>query len=768
MFKKKYIHCPKTTAYNAFVPSQLIFKPLKGFQFSIFNVQLLCVLLCGTLRAQNAPTDSLEAVPLQETVISANRSGQSRTAVAQQLVVINRAQLTQMNAQTTADALQQSGAVFMQKSQQGGGSPVLRGFEASRVLLVVDGIRMNNAIYRAGHLQNVITIDNNVLDRMEMLFGPASTLYGSDALGGAVCFYTKNPTLAAKGQGFRTTGSALLRTGSVNNEKTGHLDFSLAGQYFGSLTSFTFSDFGDLRMGEKEGSAPFFGLRPLYAQRINGKDSLVRNADPYVQVFSGYRQYDALQKFLWKQSNNVSHTLNFQYSTSSDIPRYDRLTDPGANGQGLNQAEWYYGPQDRLLAAYTLDVKDFGWFNGGLRTTLNYQNIEESRHNRGFNSSNLGSRIETVDILGATADMRRLWGSQTLQMGVDVQYNKVASKAFRTNVNTAATSAFSTRYPDGGSNMTTIAAYASHQWQRNGWIFNEGVRAGWIGLKAKFDDKTFFPFSFDEATQSVPTISGNIGAVRQFSSGWRLALNAASGFRAPNVDDLARVFESQAGNRLIVPNPDITPEKTFNLDVNIAKSITDKLRWETVVWGTLFQDAIVVAPFQLNGQDSVLFDGKKSRVYANQNARKARLVGFSTALEADILPELAAYGSVAYTKGRIIADEGANTPLDHIPPVYGRLGVRWHKKVANAEAFVLFNGKKPIGDYNTEGEDNQQYAPADGMPAWWTLNLRGTYRLGLFSLQAGVENLLDVQYRNFASGINGPGRNLYAALRVTW
>lgn len=725
-------------------------------------------LLCGTLCAQNLPSDSLEAVPIREMVVSAVRNGQSRTAVAQQLAVIGRAQLVQMNAQTTADALQQSGTVFVQRSQQGGGSPVLRGFEASRVLLVVDGVRMNNAIYRTGHLQNAITIDNNILDRVEVLFGPASTLYGSDALGGAVCFYTKNPTLAVEGQGLRTTGSALLRTGSANDEKTGHLDFSLAGQRFGALTSLTFSDFGDLRMGEKEGSAPFFGLRPFYAQRINGKDSLVRNPDPYVQVFSGYRQYDVLQKFLWKPSNNVAHVLNLQYSTSSNIPRYDRLTDPGTNGQGLNQAEWYYGPQDRLLAAYTLTIKDFGWFNGGMRTTVNYQNIEESRHNRGFNSSNRGSRIETVDIAGLMADLRRLWGTHTLQIGLDAQYNKVSSSAFRTNINTAAVTGLSTRYPDGGSDMTSIAAYASHQWQHNGWIFNEGIRAGWVGLTARFQDKTFFPFEFDKATQNVPTLSGNLGAVRQMANGWRIAANAASGFRVPNVDDLGKVFDSQPGSRLIVPNPNIVPEKTFNVDLSASKSISDKLRWETVLWGTLFKDAIVTAPFLFNGRDSILFDGALSRVMANQNARKARLWGFTTVLEADILPELAAYGSVAYTKGRIIADEGKNTPLDHIPPVYGRLGVRWHKKVANAEAFVLFNGKKSINDYNTEGEDNQQYAPADGMPAWWTLNLRGTYRLGLFSLQAGVENLLDVQYRNFASGINGPGRNLYVALRVTW
>ena len=106
---------------------------------------------------------------------------------------------------------------------------------------------MNNAIYRAGHLQNIITLDNNVLERAEILFGPSSTVYGSDALGGVIHFYTRNPELAKAGEGLKFGGNAFARYGSANNEMTGHVDFTLAGQKFGSLTSFTFSDFGDLR-----------------------------------------------------------------------------------------------------------------------------------------------------------------------------------------------------------------------------------------------------------------------------------------------------------------------------------------------------------------------------------------------------------------------------------------------------------------------------------------------------------------------------------------
>lgn len=731
---------------------------------------ILSILLFFQLKtyAQATSADTLqEAVPLQEAVISANRVSQSRTAVAQQVKVLRRAQMEQINAQTTADLLIQSGLAFVQKSQQGGGSPVLRGFEASRVLMVVDGVRMNNAIYRAGHLQNIITMDNAALDRAEVLFGPASTVYGTDALGGAINFFTKNPTLSDGG--FVTKGSAFARYGSVNGEKTGHADISLAGQHFGSLTSFTYSDFGDLRMGEKEGSAPFFGKRDFYVDRINGKDSLVKNSDPYVQKFSGYTQYDLLQKFVFQQNSNLRHTLNVQYSTSSDIPRYDRLTDPRSGG-GLSSAEWYYGPQDRLMVAYTLAQQEMGWFNGGLRTTVSWQDIKESRHNRNFGAPNRTDRVEEVMVYGLTADAQRNWGRQSLHIGLDGQYNDVTSTAQRINVNTLDTLTQSTRYPDGGSQMTNAAVYSTHHWRtaNEAWSFSEGVRVGFSSLSATFRDRTFFPFPFSTVEQSSPVASGSLGVVWSGAKNWRIAANASSGFRMPNVDDLGKVFDSQRGN-VIVPNPDINPEKTYNLDLSVTYQITDKLRWENVGWATAFRDAIVTDVFRFDGQDSIVYDGVKSRVLANQNNRNAQIFGFSSSLEADMLKNLAAYGSITYTKGEVKLDEGGTKPLDHIPPVYGRVGLRWHTNRATAEAFVLFNGKKKLEDYNPEGEDNLQYAPATGMPGWTTWNLRGSYRFCKYlTVQAGVDNLMDVQYRAFASGINGPGRNLFMTLRTSW
>ncbi len=722
----------------------------------------------ATAQTVPEPDSSLRLVPLRETVVAANRSSQSRTAVAQQVSVLRQAAIQQANTQTTADLISNAAGIFVQKSQQGGGSPVLRGFEANRVLLVVDGIRLNNAIYRGGHLQNIITLDQGALDRVEVLFGPASTVYGSDALGGAICFFTKKPQLAEE-PGLRTSGSAFARYGSVNTEKTTHADFSLAGQKVGSLTSFTFSDFGDLRMGANTGNRSAFGERLYYVERIDGKDSLVANPDPHMQRFSGYRQYDLLQKIHWQPNNRISHTLNVQFSTSSDIPRYDRLTDPGPGGAGLRNAEWYYGPQTRLLAAYHLEAEAKGWFDR-MGATLSVQDIEESRHQRRFGNNNLQHRIETVQVYGLESEAQKNWGLHSLRVGIDAQYNDVTSTAFQKNLNTGAVAALDTRYPDGGSQMLHLAAFSTHNWQAEAlprWSFSEGLRLGISSLKARFDDRTFFEFPFRSVQQTNPAWSASLGAVWRPAELWRLALNAASGFRVPNVDDLGKVFESQPG-AVIVPNPNIRPEQSFNLDLNLSRHLAGRFHWESVVWTTVLNKAIVTDFFQYDGQDSIDFNGVRSRVLANQNKNRARLWGASSSLEADLSASWAAYGSVAYTRGQILQN-GPDQPLDHIPPLHGRAGLRYHPNRLNAEVFALFQGKKPIDQYSPTGEDNQAYAPAEGMPAWFTLNLRAGYRvLNHLKLQAGIDNLLDRQYRVFASGINAPGRNYWLTVRVEW
>ena len=207
------------------------------------------------------------------------------------------------------------------------------------------------------------------------------------------------------------SGNSFVRTGSANGEKTFHFDLNLAGEKVAAFTSFTVSDLGDLKMGKhiNPSLGEAFGLRQNYVVRAadNLSDELVANTDPYRQKYSGYRQTDFLQKISFKSSERVLHTFNLQYSTSTDVPRYDRLTDPGAGNVGLKYAVWNYGPQKRLLTYYKLQVDDLGKFADRMTATLSYQQIEESRHQRKFNNNNLQSRVEQVDVAALTIDFQK-------------------------------------------------------------------------------------------------------------------------------------------------------------------------------------------------------------------------------------------------------------------------------------------------------------------------------------------------------------------------
>ncbi len=726
----------------------------------IFNILILRIL---TLQAQNQ--DSIQINDLEMVIISANKVAENRSQVAQPIRVLTKQNIELLNAQNTADLIALSGSAMVQKSQQGGGSPILRGFEASRVLLMVDGVRMNNLIYRAGHLQNILTLDQAILDRVEVLYGPASTVYGSDALGGVIHCYTRKPKAAESG--LKINGNTSTRYSSINQEKTGHADFNLGWKNVAMLSSLTYSDFGDLKMGKNtQALDTLWGLRKFYAERMNGKDSLIANTDPYVQKYTGYKQYDFLQKILYQQNAHISHLLNIQFSNSTNIPRYDRLTDP--KGAGLNAAEWYYGPQKRLMTAYELNLMDLSGFFNQVKLNINYQDVEESRHNRNFGATFKNSRIEKINVYGANLDFYHVKNEHQFRTGIDAQYGVAKSTAFKTNVNDNTTAAQSTRYPDGDNNQQNIAIYATHTWKINPqWVLNDGLRAGSVRQKSTFVDRAFYPFPFNDAIQNMTGLSGNLGLIYMPSPIFRATILGSTGYRVPNVDDLAKVFESAKGT-IIIPNPSIKPEKTYNVEASFALK-SDKILWENNIHFTNFIDAIVADKFQFKGQDSILYDGVKSQVMANQNKRKAKIWGFSSMLKVQLYEGLTWTGAYHYTQGRIIKADNTETPLDHIPPANGRFALQYTHNQLFTEFFIQYSNAKWISDYFLNGEDNEQYATKNGMPAWWTMNVRASYEVSKgLKLQLGIDNIADVQYRVFASGIHGAGRNLFGTLRYAF
>lgn len=717
-------------------------------------------IVCGIATAQESASDTLQ---LQELIVSASKFGELKRNVPFQIEQIKARDINFRNAMNSADMLTQSGQVFMQRSQAGGGSPVLRGFEANRVLIVIDGVRLNNAIFRGGHLQNVLRIDQNVLENVEILFGPSSVVYGSDALGGVMHFRTKLPRLSVNGPPLFNT-SLLTRYASANNELTIHGDVSIGGNKWGLLTSFTASNFGDLRQGANRRTAyPDFGKRPDYVVRENGQDVIKVNDNPNIQVGTGYKQYDLLQKILYKPSDRVQHVLNVQYSTTNDVPRYDRLTQI-RNGK-LRNGDWYYGPEKRLLTSYQLSLKGRRYYDA-LQITAAYQEIGESRNTRSLGSKRLRSQQERVDVLSLNADAQKQLGAHTLRYGLEYIHNAVDSRATFTDLTNGNQSPADTRYPDGGSTMDWLAAYLTDQWNLGDHsILNAGARLNQVNLQADFISKEFYPLPFNNANHSTTAATGNLGLVWLPALPSKISLLGSTGFRAPNVDDLGKVFDSQPG-LVVVPNSNLKPEYSYNAELSVEQWLGRVVKLNGTVYNSWLRDALVLAPFSLNGQTTIDYDGQPSQVTANQNQQRAYIRGLSLEANAYLAGGWRLQAIYNKTKGRVVDDKEQETPLDHIPPTYGKLSAQWQHKRLRAELFSLYNGWKRIADYRLNSEDNESGATPDGMPAWYTLNVRASYAITPnLTIQAAFENMLDVNYRTFASGVSAPGRNLIMALR---
>jgi hemoglobin/transferrin/lactoferrin receptor protein len=707
-----------------------------------------------------------KSVLMDEIYVSASKREQDATEIPQRIAQIAEEQILFNNPQTSADLLQSSGKVFVQKSQMGGGSPMIRGFAANSVLLAVDGVRMNNAIFRSGNLQNVISIDANALENTEVLFGPGSIIYGSDALGGVMNFQTKEPALSFDGNESIVNINTMARYSSANNERTAHADASFGYEKWGMLTSVTYSNFDDMRSGGNfYDKFPNFGKRNEYVVRESGRDTVRTNDDETLQRPSGYEQLNLMQKFRYKPNNVWDASYGFHYATTTDIPRYDRLIERenGDTGQFVN-AEWYYGPQIWMMN--TMNVQYFAESDMFDKITgvFSQQWFQESRNDRDFQGTQLRNREENVNVYTANLDFDKLFGDNNeLYYGIEGIYNYVGSEAHVENIETGSLSPEDTRYPDQGSDYAQFAAYTKYERDlASNFTAIGGVRYSHVMLNAQFDRDRFD--QFNEISFNTGALNGSLGFTYRPTEELQLNVNGSSGFRAPNVDDAAKVFDSEPGT-VIVPNENIEPEKSYNIDFSVIKDFGNAARFELNTYYTWLKDAMVRRDFGDEfGQDSIMYDGTLSKVEAVVNAGEAYIYGASIEFKTELWSGFSFDSELTFTEGEDITN---NEPLRHVAPLFGRGAITYKSDKIRIEAFTEFNAKKDISDFSpSERSKTHLYTP-EGSPSWVTLNLKTSYQFSQeVQLNAGIENILDKHYRPYSSGISAAGRNITVTVRT--
>jgi len=708
-------------------------------------------------------------ITLDEMVISAFRWQESSKGIPSKIRTISKSEVNLLQPQTAADLLGISGEVSIQKSQQGGGSPMIRGFATNRLLYVIDGVRMNTAIFRAGNIQNVISLDPFIIEKAEVIFGPGSVMYGSDAIGGVMNFQTTTPKLAIDKK-WVAHSAVNSRYSSANKEKTIHGTLELGTKKLASVTSYSFHHFGDLQMGKY---GPDSYLRPFYVDRIENVDKIVQNINPRIQVPSGYDQQNVMQKLLYKPSSKWEIQYGFHHSATTTYPRYDRLIELNTAGMPVS-AVWNYGPQIWQMNHFSIQHTGSNSLYDALTFRMAHQYFEESRIDRNFSGSNrfrLRTQVEKVNALSINIDLKKTLQKGILYYGVESVGNKVSSQATAKNIQTEASILVADRYPQ--ARWNSYAIFGNYQYPvSKKYTAQLGIRYNLFNMEADFSrNLAFFPFAFKTTNIQNAAFSGNAGLVISPDDKTKISLNAATGFRAPNVDDMGKLFDFVSGE-VVVPNIDLTAEIAYNGEINVSKLFGNSLKIDLTGYYTYLKNAMVRRATTVEGKDSILYNGKMSKAYSIQNAAFAEIYGFHAGFELDL--PLGFYLSSRYNVqiGKEELNSGTTTNSRHAAPAFGLSTLGYKKGKIHLQFYAVYSAS--VSHKNLNEEERQKPAiyakDLNGKPYspdWYTLNMKGMITVfKSTTLNIGLENLTNQRYRTYSSGIVAPGFNALVGLSV--
>ena len=710
---------------------------------------------------------------LDEVVISASKFSQKFREVPKKVTQINRSMIEFTNPMTSADLLERGGYVYIQKSQLGGGSPMIRGLSTNRLVLSVDGVRLNNAIFRSGNIHNVISISPMNIENTEVIMGSASVLYGSDAIGGVMNFYTKKAKLSNDSNP-NIQININSRYSSASNEKMYHIDFNYGLEKISFLSSFSKSDFDDLTMGIH---GPSDYLRPNYVtQNSAGDDVLVTNSKPRVQRNTGYSQTNFMQKVLYEPNEDLSIDIGIHFSKTGNIPRYDRLIRTNEN-EGLYYSEWYYGPQEWLLinSQLTFIPKETKFYDE-LKFGSSFQRFSESRNSRRFSDSFLKSREEELDIFSLNLDFfKKISENSNITYGLEMIENKVGSFAKSINISDLSETPISTRYPD-NSSLNSLGLYINYKTKIiEDVFFQSGVRYSLTELKSDLSQNNiYYDFMYENTTLENGAFVGGIGLswVRNIYNNWKFNINTA--FRSPNIDDLAKVFDSEPGS-VVVPNPDLKPERSFGLEFGGYFRTKNNIELDFSSYVTYLYNSFIRDDFTLsNGVSEIIYDGELSQIQALQNSSKSFIYGIEFGINMFLNKNFRMKSQHNLIAGYELDDLPFGMPVRHIPPNYGNFHLIYNNGDFTIDTYLNYNSKISFNNL-AESERAKPYMYAldeNGnpySPSWMTFNVRSKYSFSkMLNINFTVENITNKLYRPYSSGISAPGLNFIFSLSYAY
>lgn len=730
----------------------------------MFTVVLLSLLLpFGPAFAASKKEDKAEKAakktkrrplppPLFESVTVGQRVKEDAFRAPRSTTVLNRKRLEEKRPRSVPEALMEEAGVFVQKTNHGGGAPFIRGTVGPQVLILVDGIRLNNSTYRSGPNQYLNLIDPNYLQRLEVLRGPGSIAYGSYAFGGAISATTPKTPMTGGSQ-FRYRGGLLGRYGSADNELTAHANFGGAISNFGFSGSISYANFSDLVGGGTIGT-PALASDGKYSTLSTNYGDVVLRGQSGRQAFSSYQHFFADGKLRIRIKRDWDLQLAYQRAQHIRAGRADQFASRGRVRLYDNIRDLVYLRSDGNLRSIRTKMS----------FTVSYHRQDESREQQTYDTGTYNLTAQALNH-DQTHTVGFSWNGQTrvvswfkMSYGIDFYGDLVESEAQSRKTGEVyqdATSNFPT-----GSNYMTLGAYILGRFRLYKW-------APKSGLFLHVGERLNGFFASAPAREDIDAVSFQQVGHAPYASLQVLAsphlnisFSYAEGFRAPNLQEAASLGDQ--GNFFEVSNPNLAPEISRTLEFSIRGRIQGRFQLWATAYVSFWNNLIDREPTEYKGETEI--NGKT--VVQPVNKANARVIGVEAGGRWRIWRGLSLAGNLTWTQGRAIAEDGTESPLSRIPPLFGKVSLAYRfGRRGFLEVFALVASNQP----DLSGRDQRDpRIPEGGTPRWWTLNIRGGATITRFAkVVFTVENLLDAQYKYHGSGVLGPGLSARLSLELT-
>jgi len=637
-------------------------------------------------------------------------------------ILVDRRELEVAIPQVLTDALRGVRDVAVQVTTPGQGSPFIRGLTGSGVLNLVDGMRLNNAIYRSAPTPYIALVEPRLVERIEIVRGPASVRHGSDAMGGVIQLHTRRPEFEGSEWQVKSVvegifNSADLARGIRLELEGGNQEIALRGGFSG------------LETGNLEGGG-----------------------DTGRQVPSAYSALGGDLSLEWNLASTRTLSLDIQYAEQPKSPRYDEMST-GFDQSHPSSSEFYYEPLDRLFTHLALEEKDPTPFFDSLRLNIAFQRIRDDRRTRAYQSDIEVREQNSSELLGISAGAQKDWvGGFRLNWGFDAYLDWVSSARQENNLQTRTSASVPSRFPN-GSRMDTYGAFADISVVLlPALTLDGGIRYSFIDTEIAATEH------FPQGRNQLNDVTGSIGLLFEPRVNTELIASFRRGFRAPNIFDLG-TLGPRPGNRYNEPTHALEPEVIYTTDIGF-RHLGEIAQTEIFFYYSYYDNKIESIDTQQKTPDG-------RDIVKSANTREVKITGIEAFERVRLSEAVTMEFSFFWTWGEQSRIGGGFEPADRIPPLQGRLGFPWQASDRLwIEPFMRFSASQRR--LSTRDEKDPRINPL-GSPSWATFNIQGHYRWDdRMSFSAELRNLTNANYREHGSGIQAQGIGLAFSFRLTY